>query len=103
MKNALNEVWNTKTNTNKGIYDINKEVEINACTHNWEDWPYEQGAIHVVFFQRDDFAILPERAFNTHPCNINNNSFVLHNIGGRNDEGNMIRMFTEINNKLNVN
>ena len=102
MKEMIHKIWNTQTNTNRGMYDSNKEVLLETCVYNWDDWPYEQGAIHVNFSGRDDIAILPENAFNTLPRNLTSSSFVLHNMGGRQNENKMIQLFSEWNKKLNI-
>jgi len=100
MKKLIKNIWNTQTNTNKGLYDLNKEVELTRC--NWDDWPYEQGAFHLLFSERYDIAILPDKAFNTLPCRTNENSFILHNMGGRDNEANMIELFSNWNKQLNI-
>ena len=102
MKELLTKAWNTQTNTNKGLFDMNKNVFIENCQYNWDDWPYEQGALHVSFAGRNDIAILPEKAFNTLPSNVVDNSFILHNMGGRQNEKHMITLFSEWNAKLNI-
>jgi hypothetical protein len=102
MKEMLDTIWNTRTNTNTGLYDNKKIVSLETCKHNWDDWPYEQGAIHVNFAGREDIVILPENAFNTHPSHLTLSSFILHNMGGRQDEHNMFRIFTDWNKKLNI-
>jgi hypothetical protein len=100
MKELIEKVWNTQTNTNAGQYNLNKEVKLDTCTHNWDDWPYEQGALHVTFAGRNDIVILPEKSFNTLPNHIHNNSFILHNMGGRINQTGMVSLFLEWNNKL---
>lgn len=100
MKQLFHKIWNTQTNTNVGLYNLNKEVAINTCTHNWDDWPYEQGAMHLTFAGREDIVILPQKAFNTLPSNIHEHSFILHNMGGRVNEQHMIQLFSEYNQKL---
>lgn len=102
MKELLVKTWNTQTNTNKGIYNINKVVSLETCIHNWDDWPYEQGALHTIFAGRTDIVILPQKAFNTLPCNSHNHSFILHDMGGRMNQDNMIQQFINWNNKLNI-
>lgn len=102
MKQLLENAWNTKTNTNRGIYDLNKSVSLETCIHNWDDWPYEQGALTVSFAGRNDIAILPETAFNTITRNVNETTFVLHDMGGRINEMAIIKLFSEWNYKLNV-
>jgi len=102
MKELLTKVWNTKTNTNVGLFNNTKSVLLDDCKHNWDDWPYEQGALTVSFVGRDDIAILPEKAFNTHPNNLVDNSFILHNMGGRVNENNMVKLFSDWNEKLNI-
>ena len=102
MSELLKKAWNTQTNTNKGLYDINKVVSLNNCKHNWDDWPYEQGALTVTFAGRDDIAILSEKAFNTITRNSNETTFILHDMGGRNNESNLIKLFSEWNKKLNI-
>ena len=102
MKELLTKAWNTQTNTNKGLFDMNKNVFIENCQYNWDDWPYEQGALHVSFAGRNDIAILPEKAFNTLPSNVVEHSFILHNMGGRQNEKHMITLFSEWNTKLNI-
>ena len=102
MRELLKKVWNTKTNTNKGLYNSDKVILIENCLHNWDDWPYEQGALTVNFAGRKDIVILPEKAFNTITHNTHDKSFVLHHMGGRVNQDNMIKLFLEWNNKLNI-
>ena len=102
MKELFTKIWNTQTNTNVGVYNIHKKVLLEHCQNNWDDWPYEQGAIHVIFAGRNDIAILPEKAFNTLPSNIKSHSFILHNMGGSQDANKMVTLFSEWNNKLNI-
>jgi hypothetical protein len=100
MKSLMETVWNTQTNTNAGQYNLNKTVNLDVCVHNWDDWPYEQGALHVTFAGRTDIVILPEQSFNTLPSNTHKNSFILHNMGGRINQANMIKLFLDWNDKL---
>jgi hypothetical protein len=102
MKELFLKAWNTQTNTNKGMYDLNKIVD-NNCTSSWDDWPYEQGALNTLFAGRDDIAILPEKAFNTIHYNVNENTFILHYMGGRTDCNKMTNLFSEWNENLNIN
>jgi len=60
MKELINLVWNTKTNTNIGLFDPDKVV----TSFSYDDWPFEQGAFHVVFSDRKDIEILPDKSFN---------------------------------------
>lgn len=82
MKDIISSVWKTKTNTNVGLFNSEKKV----TDFNWDDWPYEQGAFHILFSDRKDIVILPDKAFNTIPHKIHDFSFILHNMGGRNDK-----------------
>ena len=102
MKKLLENAWNTKTNTNRGISDLHKVVSLEICVHNWDDWPYEQGALTVSFAGRNDIVILPETAFNTITRNVNETTFVLHDMGGRTNETAIVKLFSEWNAKLNI-
>lgn len=102
MKQLLEKAWNTTTNTNRGISDLNKVVSLETCVHNWDDWPYEQGTLSVSFAGRNDIAILPETAFNTITRNANETTFVLHDMGGRTNETAIVKLFSEWNAKLNI-
>lgn len=102
MRELLEKSWNIQTNTNKGIYDIDKKVSLDNFTYNWDDWPYEQGVLHLVFSDRNDIMILPEKAFNTLPSNTHEHSFILHNMGGRQNQNDMYNLFLQINNNLKI-
>jgi hypothetical protein len=102
MKNLLIKLWNMETNTNRGIYNNKKYVSLENCIHSWDDWPYEKGPFHIIFSKRKDIAILPDKAFNTIPYKTHEYSFILHNMGGRTDEVNMVKLFLDINNRLNI-
>jgi hypothetical protein len=94
MKDVISSVWNTKTNTNVGLFNPNKEV----LDFNWEDWPYEQGAFHVIFSNRKDIELLPDKSFNAIPDKTHKYSFILHNMGGRTDVATMIQTFNKYKN-----
>jgi hypothetical protein len=102
MKNLLIELWNTESNTNKGIYNNKKTISLESCIYNWDDWPYEQGPFHILFSKRNDLEILPDKAFNTIPHKTHENSFILHNMGGRMNEAKMINLFVDINKRLKI-
>jgi hypothetical protein len=102
MKNLLIELWNTESNTNIGTYNNKKTIFLESCIHNWDDWPYEQGPFHILFSKRNDMEILPDKAFNTIPHKTHENSFILHNMGGRMNEANMINLFLDINKRLKI-
>jgi hypothetical protein len=100
MKELINNAWNTQTNTNNGFYDLNKSVDNFYC---WNDWPFEQGALTLLLAGRDDIAILSQKAFNTLTGTANENTFILHDMGGRININKITELFTEWNEKLNVN
>ncbi len=89
MKEILSSVWNTKTNTNSGLFNPDKVV----TEFNYDDWPYEQGAFHVAFSGRKDIEILPDTSFNTITYKTHNYSFILHNMGGKESMTNIIQKY----------
>ena len=80
MKDLINLVWNTKTNTNIGLFDPDKVV----TSFSYDDWPFEQGSFHVALSDRKDIEILPDKSFNTITYKTHNYSFILHNMGREN-------------------
>ena len=98
MKKMISSVWNTKTNTNIGLFNPDKVV----TEFNYDDWPYEQGAFHVLFSGRKDIEILPDTSFNLITYKAHNYSFILHNMGGKEDMKNLIDKYKNKNKNKKV-
>jgi hypothetical protein len=84
--NFLNTVWNTKSNTNRGIEYSHKEIINN--NFNYEYWPFEQGPIHLVLSQSspDDYKIFNSEILNRFRTDHKKQHFICHFVGeGSND------------------
>ena len=91
MKELISSVWNTKSNTNIGLFNPNKVV----TNFNYDDWPYEQGAFHLVFRGRKDIEIFPDKSFNTVPNKAHQHSFIVHNMGSHEDMISLVQKYKD--------
>lgn len=79
--NFLDEVWNTKSNTNKGFEFSHKEILNNYF--NYDYWPFEQGPIHLVLSNtnKSNYKILKSDILNKFRSQHRKNNFICHFVG----------------------
>jgi len=84
--NFLDEVWNTKSNTNKGFEFSHKEIIDNKF--NYDYWPFEQGPIHLVLSKsnKEYYKIVNSDLINKFKTSHKKQNFICHFVGeGSND------------------
>jgi len=84
--NFLNDVWETKSNTNNGIKSSHREILDNKFTYDY--WPFEQGPIHIVLSKSnsEDYKIVKSETLNKFRYNHKKHNFICHFVGeGSND------------------
>lgn len=86
----LEEIWNTKSNTNKGIDNSHAEIRTNSFTY--DSWPFEQGPLHIVLSQQsvEDYKILKNYVMNTFKNQHRKYHFVCHFVGTQNNQQSII-------------
>jgi hypothetical protein len=79
--NFLNNVWNTKSNTNKGFEFSHQEVVDGQFTYDF--WPFEQGPIHISLAQSNesDYKIVNSEILNKFRVSHKKQNFICHFVG----------------------
>jgi hypothetical protein len=77
----LNKVWETKSNTNRGVEFSHQEITNNQFTYDY--WPFEQGAIHIVLSQSNtnDYKIVNSEILNKFRVFHKKQNFICHFVG----------------------
>jgi hypothetical protein len=80
-RNFLQKVWHTKSNTNIGINGSHAAVSESQFNYNY--WPFEQGAFHIVLSKMDkkDYKILNNKIMNSFYGMQSFKDFVCHFTG----------------------
>jgi hypothetical protein len=84
--NFLNKVWETESNTNKGVKFSHQELSDGQFTYDY--WPFEQGPIHIVLSKSniDDYKIVKSEIINKFRYSHRKHNFICHFVGeGSND------------------
>lgn len=83
-KKFLEEVWNTRSNTNRGEDFSHAEVQGNSFTYDF--WPFEQGPFHIVLSKRnkEDYKILKNNVMNIFKHQHQKQHFICHFVGTHN-------------------
>jgi hypothetical protein len=83
--NFLDEVWDTKSNTNRGVDYSHKSIIGN--NFNYDQWPFEQGPIHIVLSKtdRNHYKIVKSEILNKFKSSHQKNNFICHFVGQGND------------------
>jgi hypothetical protein len=82
----LNDVWETKSNTNSGVNSSHKEIL--DGNFNYDYWPFEQGPIHIVLSKsnNEDYKIVKSEILNKFRNVHKKHNFICHFVGeGSND------------------
>lgn len=81
----LEEVWDTKSNTNIGIEGSHMDLEDDCFSYN--NWPFEQGPFHIVLSKKTstDYIIRDSILMNTHLTNHKKQHFICHFVGDGNN------------------
>lgn len=97
-KNFLNDIWNTKSNTNQGINASHSEIRNNSFTYDF--WPFEQGPLHIVLSKKsqEDYKILDNKVMNTFKNNHSKHNFICHFVGNHNDINKINNYISQLNN-----
>lgn len=84
-KKFLEDIWNTKSNTNQGIDCSHTEIHSNSFTYDF--WPFEQGPLHIVLSQRMDheYKILKNYMMNIFKHQHKKHHFICHFVGTHNN------------------
>lgn len=97
-KEFLDEIWNTKSNTNQGIQGSHSEIHSNSFTYAF--WPFEQGPLHIVLSRRNpsDYQILKNYVMNIFKNQHQKQHFICHFVGNNNNAQNIIDYISQLNN-----
>lgn len=81
----LEDIWNTKSNTNQGINCSHAEIHTNSFTYDF--WPFEQGPLHIVLSQRQpsEYIVLKNYIMNIFKHQHKKYHFVCHFVGTHNN------------------
>ena len=93
----LNEVWETKSNTNRGVDASHGEIQSNSFTYDF--WPFEQGPLHIVLSKRDpdDYKVLKNTVMNTFRNQHSKQNFICHFVGVHNDARGIVDYMRRLN------
>ena len=80
-KNLLQEIWNTKSNTNIGI--DGSHIDVGDHEFSYEYWPFEQGPFHICLSERNknDYKILNNKIMNCFYGDSSKKDFICHFVG----------------------
>jgi len=82
----LNNVWETKSNTNRGFEFSHQEINNHQFTYDY--WPFEQGPIHIILSKSNDkdYKIGNSEILNKFRISHKKQNFICHFVGeGSND------------------
>jgi hypothetical protein len=84
-KRFLEEIWETKSNTNQGIHCSHAEIPSNSFTYDF--WPFEQGPLHIALSKKNknDYKIFPCQIMNVFRGQHKKHHFVCHFVGTHNN------------------
>lgn len=95
-KQFLQDIWNTKSNTNQGENCSHAEITSNSFTYDF--WPFEQGPLHIVLSKkpRENYKILKNYVMNIFKHQHKKEHFICHFVGSNNNIDNITQYLSKL-------